>query len=210
VEHSGIKRFLNVRDRDFVLDVGWLLGAMRLAGSYPLMCRSGLAGTAKTTGLRVLQRLVDPHFIDVRPFKGQDDMFVGALNSWILPFDNISRISGDASDALAMISTGTGYGKRQLYTDADQFMIRVARPILLAGIPSDLAERDDLASRAIVLELPVLSDEEVKYEEEFWADFEGGSAKNSWGFAVWRSRCPSGISKGRSAGAGPNKDGRLR
>ena len=167
-----LRRFLNVRERDFVLDVGWLLGAMRLAGSYPLMCRSGLAGTAKTTGLRVLQRLVDPHFIDVRPFKGQDDMFVGALNSWILPFDNISRISGDASDALAMISTGTGYGKRQLYTDADQFMIRVARPILLAGIPSDLAERDDLASRAIVLELPVLSDEEVKYEEEFWADFE--------------------------------------
>jgi hypothetical protein len=51
-------------------------------------------------------------------------------------------------------------------------MIRVARPILLAGIPSDLAERDDLASRAIVLALPVLSDEEVKYEEEFWADFE--------------------------------------
>src|SRR5262249_47153708 len=107
-----------------------------------------------------------------RPFKGQDDLFVGALNSWILPFDNISRISGDASDALAMISTGTGYGKRQLYTDADQFMIRVARPILLAGIPSDLAERDDLASRAIVLELPMLSDEEIKYEEELWVDFE--------------------------------------
>jgi hypothetical protein len=167
-----LRGFLNVRDRDFVLDVGWLLGAMRLAGSYPLMCRSGLAGTAKTTGLRVLQRLVDPHFIDVRPFKGQDDLFVGALNSWILPFDNLSRIRDDESDALAMISTGTGYGKRQLYTDAGQFMIRVARPILLAGIPSDLAERDDLASRAIVLELPMLSDEEIKYEEELWVDFE--------------------------------------
>jgi hypothetical protein len=167
-----LRGFLNVRDRDFVLDVGWLLGAMRLAGSYPLMCRSGLAGMAKTTGLRVLQRLVDPHFIDVRPFKGQDDLFVGALNSWILPFDNLSRIRDDESDALAMISTGTGYGKRQLYTDAGQFMIRVARPIMLAGIPSDLAERDDLASRAIVLELPMLSDEEIKYEEELWVDFE--------------------------------------
>jgi putative DNA primase/helicase len=78
----------------------------------------------------------------------------------------------DISDAIAMIATGSGYGKRALRTDADQFMMRVARPIILAGIPNDLADRDDLASRTIVLELPPLDEDRVKYEEEFWTEFE--------------------------------------
>jgi hypothetical protein len=59
-----------------------------------------------------------------------------------------------------------------LRTDADQFMMRVCRPIVLNGIPNDLAERSDLASRAIVIELPTLNEDDVKYEDEFWADFE--------------------------------------
>jgi len=167
-----LRRFLNVKENEFVLDVGWLLGAMRLAGSYSPMCVCGVADAAKTTGLRVRQRLIDPNFIDVRPFKTVDDMFIAAFHCWMPAFDNVSKIPWDISDAVAMIATGSGYGKRQLRTDADQFMIRVARPMLLAGIPNDLADRDDLASRTIVLELPALADEDVKFEEEFWAEFE--------------------------------------
>ena len=167
-----LRGFLNTRDEEFVLDVGWLLGAMRVAGSYSPMCLCGSADAAKTTGLRVRQRLIDPSFIDVRPFKTVDDMFIAAFHCWIPAFDNISKIPEDISDAVAMIATGSGYGKRQLRTDADQFMIRVARPMLLAGIPNDLADRDDLASRTIVLELPALADEDVKFEEEFWSEFE--------------------------------------
>jgi putative DNA primase/helicase len=50
--------------------------------------------------------------------------------------------------------------------------MRVCRPIVLNGIPSDLAERSNLASRSIVQELPPLDEEDQKYEEEFWNEFE--------------------------------------
>ena len=166
-----LRRFLNVRDEEFVLDVGWLLGTLRVAGAYVPLCICGGPDRAKTTGARVRQRLIDPSFVDSRPFKTVDDLFVAAFHCWIPIFDNISKMRGDISDGISMIATGTGYAKRQLRTDADQFMMRVARPIILAGIPNDLADRTDLASRTIVLELPQLG-EEVRYEEEFWAEFE--------------------------------------
>lgn len=56
-------------------------------------------------------------------------------------------------------------------TNAEQFMMRVCKPIILNGIPDDLVDRADLADRAIVLDLPALSENEQKFEEEFWADF---------------------------------------
>ena len=139
-----LRPFLNTRDADFVLDVGWLLGTLRLARSYPPLCIVGGADRAKTTGLKVRQGLIDPNFVEVRPFKTMDDMFIATLYCWISAYDNIRKMPADISDAIAMIATGTGYGKRQLRTDADQFMFRVARPILLGGIPVDLADRDDL------------------------------------------------------------------
>jgi hypothetical protein len=81
-------------------------------------------------------------------------------------------MSPDNADVLCRISTGVGYAKRALRTDADQFLMRVCRPIILNGIPDDLADRGDLADRAIVLELPVLDENAQKFEEEFWSDFE--------------------------------------
>jgi hypothetical protein len=172
-----LRPFLNVRDDDFVLNVGWLLGALRPTGPYPLLCITGIAGMAKTSACRVLQRLIDPNFADLRPFKKEDDMYIGAFNSWILAFDNISRIGWEEADVLCRISTGIGYAKRQLRTDADQFMMRVCRPIVLNGIPNDLAERSDLADRSIVQELPALDEENLKYEEEFWREFEGAKPR---------------------------------
>jgi len=81
------------------LNVGWLLGALRPTGPYPLLCITGIAGMAKTSACRVLQRLIDPNFADLRPFKKEDDMYIGAFNSWVLAFDNISRIGWEEARA---------------------------------------------------------------------------------------------------------------
>src|SRR5262249_53172838 len=118
------------------------------------------------------QKLIDPNFADLRPFKSEDDMYIGAYNSHVLGFDNISRIKPDDADVLARISTGIGYAKRAMRTNADQFMMRVCRPIILNGIPAELADRADLADRSIVLDLPDLLEDRQRFEEEFWADFE--------------------------------------
>jgi len=124
----------------------------------------------KSTLCRILQREIDPNFADLRPFKKEDDMYVAAYNSWVQAYDNISRITSEDADVLCRISTGSGYAKRALRTDANQFQMRACRPILLNGIPDDLAERSDLADRCIVQELPTL--EETRDEEDFWEAFE--------------------------------------
>jgi hypothetical protein len=166
-----LREFLNVRDEDFVLDVGWQLGVLRPKGPYPLLIKTGVSGTAKTSGVSAHKRMTDPNFADLRPFKGEDDMYIGAYSSWIQAYDNISRVRSEEADLLCRISTGIGYAKRALRTDADQFLMRVCRPIILGGIPDDLAERGDLADRAIVQELPVLDEETQKFDDEFWEGF---------------------------------------
>jgi putative DNA primase/helicase len=97
---------------------------------------------------------------------------VSAYNHYVVAFDNISTIRPDQSDLLCRLSTGLGYSKRALRTDAELFQAKLCRPVLLNGIPDDLAKRGDLANRSIVVELPVLDEAKQRSEEEFWAAFE--------------------------------------
>ena len=74
-------------------------------------------------------------------------------------------------DALCRLETGTGIGKRQLYTDAEEVIFSTARPVLLNGIPSMLAH-GDLADRAISITLPSIPDHRRLPEGELWPDFD--------------------------------------
>jgi hypothetical protein len=163
-----LRRLINAKDEeDRVLQAGWLLGALRYRGPYPLALFTGPPGVAKTAGCKAMAGMIDPNFVDLMPIGGPDDIYVASFNRYVLGFDNISDLSVEQSDALCRLCTGTGYGKRKLHTDAKQFMMRVCRPIVLNGLPHNLAERSDLADRAIVLELPVLDEDTQLGEEEF-------------------------------------------
>jgi hypothetical protein len=173
-----LRDFLNVRKEDFVLQVGWLLGALRPRGPYPPNMITGPYDSAKTTTCKVLMNLVDPNFADLIPISTViDNIYIDAYSRHLLAFDNISYITPEQADALCRISTGIGYSKRALRTDADQFMMKVCRPSLLNGIPDDLAERGDLASRSMVTELPSLSESLGLSEEEFEERFEAARGR---------------------------------
>ncbi len=88
-----------------------------------------------------------------------------------MAFDNLSGIKDNLSDALCVLSTGGGFGARELYTDDDEKLFDAKRPILLNGI-EDLATRPDLLDRAITLTLPVIADEQRRDENELWKQFE--------------------------------------
>ena len=62
------------------------------------------------------------------------------------------------SDALCRLATGGGLGTRQLYSDADESLFDVQRPVILNGITS-LAERGDLQDRCIPITLPVIDED---------------------------------------------------
>jgi hypothetical protein len=90
--------------------------------------------------------------------------------------DNLSGLSPELSDCLCRLSTGGGIDLRALFTDSDQVLVDIQRPVMVNGI-DDIATRPDLAERALILNLPVIEDKNRKSENEFWAGFESDKAK---------------------------------
>src|SRR5262249_47988274 len=101
---EALRKFLNVKDNDFVLAVAWLLAALRNAGPYPVLAVSGEQGSAKSTGSKILRALVDPNTAPLRALAREDrDLFIAATNGHALAFDNISRLPTWISDTLCRL-----------------------------------------------------------------------------------------------------------
>ncbi len=155
-----------------MLFAAWLVGALHPAGPYAVLAVDGEQGSAKSTTCRMLRRLVDPNKADLRaPPRCEDSLVVAATSARVVALDNVSFIEADTADALCRLATGGGLSKRRLYTDGEEHLVAVARPVLLNGIPSLLA-RGDLADRALAVTLPPILDARRRPEAEMWADFE--------------------------------------
>jgi len=77
--------------------------------------------------------------------------------------DNLSHVNAQLSDCLCRIATGGGFAARRLYTDAEEHLVQITRPMILNGI-EDVAVRADLSSRCIHLMLPVLTSRSTESE----------------------------------------------
>lgn len=175
---SLLREFIECDDDQLVLLTAWLLGCMRPEGPYPVLTISGEQGSGKSTTLRLLRRILDPHALDMRtPPEDQRDLQAMVRNSFCLAFDNVSYISNKMSDALCVISTGTGaQGGRALYTNAEESAVRVCRPVAMNGIP-DVVERGDLVDRSIHVHLPRIDPTKRRDDYEFWKAFNAVHAK---------------------------------
>jgi hypothetical protein len=169
---QSLRRFMNLASEDdFVLIVAWLIGSLNPSGPYPVLVLNGEQGTGKSTLARLLRRLIDPSRAETRTAPRQeDDLFIAADNAWMLNFDNLSKIDARLSDALCRISAGGGIGKRRLYSDTDEIILEMARPVVVNGIP-DLATRPDLADRTICIQLPRIDPDDRRPESQYWSDF---------------------------------------
>jgi len=169
---SNLRRFVNVKDEDFVLLVMWLIAALRPSGPYPVLALHGEQGSAKSTTARVLRALVDPSKALIRALpQNERDLMISASCSHILAFDNISHLDPWLSDALCRLATGGGIATRKLYTDEEEIIFEAQRPVLLNGI-EDVAGNGDLLDRMLVLSLPEISEKKRKVEAVFWKEFE--------------------------------------
>ncbi len=176
-EHDGslgwLRACLNVpEDGAWALVLGLLVGALHPEGPYPVGILHGEQGSAKSTAARLIRALVDPASPPLRGTPGSvDDLVIGASSSWMLAFDNLSGISGVYSDVICQLSTGGGYAKRRLYRDDDEILFDLKRPVLINGI-NDLAKREDLASRALIIRMPHIPRSERRREAVIMAEFE--------------------------------------
>jgi hypothetical protein len=108
----------------------------------------------------------------MRTFPGSErDLFIGASQSWVQAFDNLSQLSARQSDTLCRLATGGSLVTRKLFTDGDEAVFKATRPIILNGI-GDLVIRGDCLDRSIILQLPTLSKAQRQDERTFWKEFE--------------------------------------
>ena len=167
-----LRQFLNLgSDQDWVLLVSWMAAALKPTGPFPILVVNGEQGSAKSTLCRLVRALVDPNKAPLRATPREvRDLMIAASNSWILAFDNISNISPWLSDSFCRMATGGGFATRELYSDNDEVIIDVQRPVILNGI-EELANRSDMLDRSICLTLPTIPDTRRRTEKQLWADF---------------------------------------
>jgi hypothetical protein len=170
---AELHRLINVRNEpDVVLITAWLVAAFRDRGPYPVLVLTGEQGSAKSSLAALLRSLVDPNTAPLRTLPRNDqDLFIAATNGHVIAFDNVSSLPPWLSDSLCRLSTGGGFGTRELYTNTDEVLLDATRPIVLTGI-EDVATRGDLADRSMPVRLDPIPEECRRPEREISAGFE--------------------------------------
>jgi hypothetical protein len=99
------------------------------------------------------------------PPKDEEDLYITATLSHVLPFDNLGRLPEWLSDALARIATGIAFAKRKLFTDMDETLLTAEKPIAINSIV-DVVGAADLGERSIFITPPVIEKSRWKDRKE--------------------------------------------
>jgi hypothetical protein len=170
---QALRPFVNVaNDDDFRLVIAWIFKAMFPIGPTPILVVIGEPGGCKSTFLKVVRRLLDPNVAPLRLApRSERDLFISAGRSWLVAFDNISRVNNDLSDAICSLITGGGYATRALFSDDDECIFHLIRPVMMNSTvePTD---RDDFLERSVVIRVPPLPRDARKTEALFWENFD--------------------------------------
>ena len=169
---DDLRNFLGrMDDASWKLLLTWMLSAFRPDVPYPILVLHGEQGSAKSTTARVIKQLVDPSAAPLRQMPREPrELFIAAHNNWCLAYDNLSGLPPWVADALCQLSTGGGFASRRLYSDDEEVVLDVQRPIVLNGI-DELTGRGDLLERALPIELKRMSGDARRSEREFWRAF---------------------------------------
>ena len=170
---SSLRQVINIGDdKNWILLLSWLLAACRPRGPYPVLIFQGEQGSAKSTTARLVRGIIDPSTALLRtPPRDEKDLIIAANNSRVVAYDNLSGLPQWLSDALCRLATGGGFSTRELYTDTDEVILDVQRPVILNSI-DHLPERPDLAERSIILTLPQIPEDARRDEEQLHAEYE--------------------------------------
>ena len=132
----------------------------------------GSQGSAKSTLSKLLRLIVDPSLIEVASMPdNQKELIQTLAHHAFLFFDNVSYISESVSDTLCKAVTGSGFPKRELYSDDEDVIYSFKRCIGINGI-NLVATRPDLLERSLLIELERISPHERREDKELKESFE--------------------------------------
>jgi len=167
-----LKDFVNIdKEAELILFTVFAVTAFIPDFPHPLLVLSGPQGSGKSTPMRLLKKLIDPSTIKGVPAPKDEAAFAQFANHHaFMFFDNLSGMKPWFSDALARASTGDGFNKRALYTDDDDVVYEIQRPIAINGI-SQVITKADLLDRSILIGLKRIESSIRQSEEEIWQSF---------------------------------------
>jgi hypothetical protein len=162
---------VNIPVADRLMVLAWLLECLRADTPHVVLELVGEQGSAKSSTQRALRRLIDPNQADLRAApKTVEDVWIAARNSHMVSLENLSHLHPQYQDALCVLATGGGYSARTLYTNAEETIIELRKPIVLNGI-SVIVTAQDLLDRCLHIDLPTIHSRELAgdMEERFEA-----------------------------------------
>jgi hypothetical protein len=169
---DGLGTYVNLtKPEDIILFTVFTVTAFIPGFPHPLLIFHGPQGSGKSTPMKVLKELIDPSRIKSLPPPRDTTSFAQlAHHHAFLFFDNLSAMPLWLSDSMARVSTGDGFSKRVLYTDDDDIVYTIQRPIALNGI-NQVITKPDLLDRSILLGLKRIDPQVRTSEKDFWDAF---------------------------------------
>jgi hypothetical protein len=167
-----LRSFFSVDHHGWILIRSFLVAALRPGMPCPILVAKGEQGSGKSTACRVISSLIDPRTAALRGVPREvRDLTAAARNSWVVCFDNLSRLPDDLADAACRLATGGGFGGRQLYSDHDEAVFDATRPLVLNAIPNLGAARPDFLDRALMVEFLSIKPSLRRDERRFWREY---------------------------------------
>jgi len=138
----------------------------------PILNVFGEKGSGKSTLMRMARQLIDPAVEPLLiPRSNERDMCILLAHNFAPFFDNLSGVSAELSAMLCRAATGAGFTARQLYTDADEVILKFKRAVGVNGIHL-LTGGTDLQDRFLTIELERVPADSRRQEQEILREFE--------------------------------------
>jgi hypothetical protein len=165
--------FVNITDEEQQLLFAVYLVASFVPGFPHVMPYIyGPQGSAKSTVSKVVRKLADPSKIEVVSLRSNEKELAQQLSHhWLVFYDNVSYIPDDVADLLCRAITGSGFSKRQLYTDDEDVIYNIQANVGINGINLSAAHKPDLLERSILFELERVEESDRRDEHEMEAEF---------------------------------------
>ncbi len=169
---NRLRELLNVEEDAWLLIVAWLIEALRPDTPYVGLQIVGPQGSAKSTLQSMLRSLIDPSAenLRVKP-RSREDMMVAAQSNLVVSYENLSDLSDPYQDALCSMLTGGGFAARKHFTNAEELLVSVKRPVMLNGIDR-VVTRADLLDRFVTIERPEIAPSQRRSSADIEATFE--------------------------------------
>lgn len=155
---------INIPESERLLLLAWLLECLRPETPYAVLELIGEQGSAKSSTQNILRNIIDPNQSNLRHIpKNREDVFVTARNAHLVSYENVSHVPADYQDALCVLATGGGFATRTLYTNSDETVLDLKKPVVLNGI-SVIVTAQDLLDRTVHIALPSITERKTSQD----------------------------------------------